>query len=202
MATQVLAIEIHVGWALELLWVAIGGGVPNVHDRARWNRHAVHLHIDGGGAEQALHRAFEAQNFFGEEWNVLVGIGRDLLPLRRILHEESNSLGECIGRGLRSAHERVGHHLGVQLVVGECASPLGNHGVHEIGEEGVVGLAAETFEDRLEVVLRGDLLFGRPDRLGFGLHHAEPLHPGIRPGLDLPDVFFGCAHLTTDHDER
>ena len=90
----------------------------------------------------------------------------------------------------------------MEFVVGERATPFGDHGVHQIGEQSVVGLATQAFEDRLEVVLSGDLLLGRPDGFVLGLHHPESLHPGIGPGLDLPDVLFGGTHLTADDDER
>ena len=51
-------------------------------------------------------------------------------------------------------------------------------------------------------MLRLDLHLGRPQRLFLGLHHAETLHPGIGPCLDLPDVFLVGAHLHADHDQR
>ena len=74
--------------------------------------------------------------------------------------------------------------------------------VDHVGQQGVVGLAAEPLEDRLEVVLGLDLHLGRPDRFLVGLHHPEPLDPGVGPRLDLPDVLLRCAHLLADDDQR
>ena len=50
-------------------------------------------------------------------------------------------------------------------------------------------------------MLRLDFHFNRPALLVLGLHHSQSLHPGVGPGLDLPDVLFGHAHLAADHDQ-
>ena len=123
-------------------------------------------------------------------------------PLLGVLDEEPHATRDGIGGGLRTADEGVGHHLGVELLVGEAPAPLGDGGVHQIGEQAVVGLAAQPLEDRLEVVLRLDLHLGRPDHLIGCLHQAESLHPRVGPGLDAPDVVGVGAHLHADHHER
>jgi hypothetical protein len=50
-------------------------------------------------------------------------------------------------------------------------------------------------------VLRLDLHLGRPHHLLRCLHQPEPLHPGVGPGLDPPDVVGVGAHLDADHEQ-
>ena len=59
---RLLAVEVDVGGALEAAVVAVGRREADVEDRAGRDRHAVQLDVDGGLAQQPLHRRLEAQH--------------------------------------------------------------------------------------------------------------------------------------------
>ena len=119
-----------------------------------------------------------------------------------MLDQQDHAGSERVGRRLRAAHEQVGHHLRVQLVVVERAAPLGNLAVDERAEQRVLRLPAQLLEHRLEVVLRLDLGEHRLLGLLVGLHQPHPLDPLVRPPLDPRQVLVRDTHLTADHVER
>ena len=162
----------------------------------------MHRHIDRGVAEQRLHRTLEAEDFLDEHRQILRRVTLQPRPLCRVLDQEPDSTRQRIRRRLRTTDEGVRHHFGVQLLVGQGATPFGDHRVDEVGEQGVVGRDAQALEDRLEVVLRFDFHLGRPDDFVRRLHHPEALHPGVGPRFDPPDVVDVRSDLHRDHLQR
>ena len=201
-AARLAAVQVDLLRAFELPLVAVAGGVADVQHGAGGNGDAVQLDVLGGGAEQALHRPLQAQHLLDEGAQVLVRVRLQRSPDLRVLDQQLDAEADGVGGGLGAADEGVRHHLRVQLVVVQGPTPFGNHPVDQLGEQGVVRRLAQPFEDGLEVVLRLDLHLHRPFLLRFGLHHAEALHPGVGPGLDLPDVLLRHAHLLADDDQR
>ena len=162
----------------------------------------MELDVLDGLAQEPLDGRLEAEHLLAERLQVRDRVGLEPRPDVRVLDQHHDALGERVRRRLGAADEDVGEHLGVQLVVGQRAAPLGHLGVHERAQQRVVGLGAELVEELLEVVLPLDLHLDRPAHLLVGLHQPHPLDPGVRPDLDLREVLVGHADLAADHVER
>ena len=91
--------------------------------------------VDGGLPQQALNRRLEPQDLFDEWLEVAVGVALDLLPDVRVADQQHHAARQGVRRGLGAADEQVGHHLGVQLIVGQGATPLLDLVVDQIAEQ-------------------------------------------------------------------
>ena len=90
----------------------------------------------------------------------------------------------------------------MQLIVIERAAPFLDHGIDQHADEAVIGIVAQLFENRLEIMLGLDFAVDHFHMLVFWQHHRNAVEESVRPSLDLPHILAPSAHLFADDEER
>src|SRR6516225_2705003 len=82
-------------------FIPIRGTIKNDRSRARWKGYLVHIVISSEQAGEALDGRFHSQNLVNGGRNA-GGLVANLLPFRRIVGEQPNSVADCINRGIQT----------------------------------------------------------------------------------------------------